>query len=131
MTLAAVVHIAGLATTAATVLLGPWPHLKPVGAGSGPGPSAGVGQGLQLPLYFRFLLAAIPDRPGPVGQRAGGHAPAVVPGGGGRRRWARCSCRWCPGRGMRRALAVVLAVQAAGLLGLAALGLRLPGKDHV
>ncbi|WP_436845120.1 MFS transporter [Streptomyces cinerochromogenes] len=133
VTLAAVVHIAGLATLAATALLGPWPHLSPLALAPGLA-LCGVGQGLELPLYFRFLLAAIPDR--------------LAGAGSGLAATLQQSClavgvatlgslflALVPGPGMREALAVVLAVQAAGLAGPAALGLaRSAGRateDHV
>ncbi|AOR34472.1 MFS transporter [Streptomyces fodineus] len=122
--LAAVVHIAGLATVTATALLGPWPHLSPLALS----PSlvlCGFGQGLQLPLYYRILLAAIPAR--------------LAGAGSGLAATLQQSClavgvaalgslflSLVPGLGMREALAVVLAVQAGGLVGLGWLGLRLP-----
>ncbi|OIK02640.1 MFS transporter [Streptomyces sp. MUSC 14] len=124
VTLAAVVHIAGLATVVATALLGPWPHLSPLALSPGLA-LCGIGQGLQLPLYYRILLAAIPAR--------------LAGAGSGLAATLQQSClavgvatlgslflSLAPGLGMREALAVVLAVQAAGLLGLGWLGLRLP-----
>ncbi|GHD98642.1 MFS transporter [Streptomyces alanosinicus] len=124
VTLAAAVHIAGLATVTATALLGPWPRLSPLALAPGL-VLCGLGQGLQLPLYYRILLAAIPAR--------------LAGAGSGLAATLQQSClavgvatlgslflSLVPGLGMRQALAVVLAVQAAGLLGLGWLGLRLP-----
>jgi MFS family permease len=124
VTLAAAVHIAGLATVTATALLGPWPRLSPLALSPGL-VLCGLGQGLQLPLYYRILLAAIPGR--------------LAGAGSGLAATLQQSClaigvatlgslflSLVPGLGMREALAVVLAVQAAGLLGLGWLGLRLP-----
>ncbi|MFI9253341.1 MFS transporter [Streptomyces sp. NPDC053069] len=124
VTLAAAVHIAGLVTVTATALLGPWPQLSPLALSPGL-VLCGLGQGLQLPLYYRILLAAIPAR--------------LAGAGSGLAATLQQSClavgvatlgslflSLVPGLGMRRALAVVLAVQAAGLLGLGWLGLRLP-----
>ncbi|MFD0393441.1 hypothetical protein ACFQ3Z_16690 [Streptomyces nogalater] len=90
----------------------------------------GIGQGLQLPLYFRFLLAAIPDRLAGTGS---GLAATLQQSclAVGVATLGSLFLSLVPGAGMRRALAVVLAVQAAGLLGLMVLGLRLPDKDHV
>ncbi|GGU76253.1 MFS transporter [Streptomyces filipinensis] len=124
VTLAAVVHIAGLVTVTATVLLGPWPRLSPLALSPGL-VLCGLGQGLQLPLYYRILLAAVPAR--------------LAGAGSGLAATLQQSClavgvatlgslflSLVPGVGMREALAVVLAVQAVGLLGLGRLGLRLP-----
>ncbi|MGW1592597.1 MFS transporter [Streptomyces sp. NPDC002343] len=127
--LAAVAHLAGLATMAGTALLGPWPHLSPLALAPGLA-LCGIGQGLQLPLYFRFLLAAVPDRLAGTGS---GLAATLQQSclAVGVATLGSLFLSLVPGAGMRRALVVVLAVQAAGLLGLTALGLRLPGKDHV
>ncbi|MGW3203575.1 MFS transporter [Streptomyces sp. NPDC001135] len=124
VTLAAAVHVVGLVAVTATVLLGPWPRLSPLALSPGL-VLCGLGQGLQLPLYYRILLAAIPAR--------------LAGAGSGLAATLQQSClavgvatlgslflSLVPGLGMRQALAVVLAVQAAGLLGLGWLGLRLP-----
>ncbi|MFI9805606.1 MFS transporter [Streptomyces sp. NPDC052301] len=124
VTLAAALHVAGLATVTATVLLGPWPRLSPLLLSPGL-VLVGVGGGLELPLYYRNLLAAIPAR--------------LAGAGSGLAATLQQSClavgvatlgslflSLTPGLGMRQALAVVLAVQAAGLVGLGVLGLRLP-----
>ncbi|WP_053656675.1 MFS transporter [Streptomyces sp. MMG1121] len=122
--LAAAVHIAGLATVAGTALLGPWPHLSPLLLAPGL-VLCGVGQGLELPLYYRILLAAIPARLAGTGSglaatlQQSGLAVGVATLGS-------LFLSLAPGLGMREALAVVLAVQAAGLAGLGWLGLRLP-----
>ncbi|GAA2773913.1 MFS transporter [Streptomyces rameus] len=125
---AAVLHIAGLAVLAGTALLGPWPRLSPLALAPGLA-LCGAGQGMQLPLYFRILLAAVPDR--------------LAGAGSGLAATLQQSClavgvatlgslflSLAPAAGMRHALVVVLAVQAAGLAGLALLGLRLPRVLH-
>ncbi|MGW1282855.1 MFS transporter [Streptomyces sp. NPDC002586] len=126
VTLAAVVHIAGLATVTATVLLGPWPHLSPLALSPGL-VLCGLGQGLQLPLYYRILLAAVPARLAGTGS---GLAATLQQSylAVGVATLGSLFLSLVPGLGMRQALAVVLAVQAAGLLGLGWLGLRLPAK---
>ncbi|MFF8727483.1 MFS transporter [Streptomyces sp. NPDC015171] len=124
VSLAAVVHLAGLATMAATVLSGPWPRLSPLALTPGL-VLCGVGQGLELPLYFRFLLAAVPDRLAGAGSGLAAtlqQACLAV----GVATLGSLFLSLVPGTGMRGALAVVLAVQAAGLAGLGLLGLRLP-----
>ncbi|WBO66475.1 MFS transporter [Streptomyces camelliae] len=124
VTLAAVVHIAGLATVTATALLGRWPHLSPPVLAPGL-VLCGLGQGLQLPLYYRILLAAIPARLAGTGS---GLAATLQQSclAVGVATLGSLFLSLAPGLGMREALAVVLAVQAAGLLGLGWLGLRLP-----
>lgn len=124
VTLAAVLHLAGLATVTATVLLGPWPRLSPLLLAPGL-VLCGAGQGLELPLYYRILLAAVPAR--------------LAGAGSGLAATLQQSClavgvatlgslflSLVPGLGMPEALAVVLSVQMAALVGLGALGLRLP-----
>ncbi|MFV8184451.1 MULTISPECIES: MFS transporter [unclassified Streptomyces] len=126
VTVSAVVHLAGLAVVAGTALAVPWPGPNPLLLAPGFA-LCGVAQGLQLPLYYRILLAAVPA------ERAGA--------GSGLAATLQQSClavgvatlgslflSLTPGLGMRDALVVVLGVQAAGLVGLAALGLRLPSR---
>ncbi|MEU6285214.1 MFS transporter [Streptomyces sp. NPDC047028] len=123
VTLAALVHIAGLSTVTATALFGPWPRLSPLVLAPGL-VLCGVAQGLELPLYFRFLLAAVPARLAGAGSglaatlQQSGLAVGVALLGS-------LFLALVPGLGMRDALAVVLAAQAAGLVGLGVLGLRL------
>ncbi|WP_099053202.1 MFS transporter [Streptomyces griseochromogenes] len=121
---AAVVHIAGLATVTATVLLGPWPHLSPLALAPGLA-LCGVGQGLELPLYFRNLLAAVPARLAGTGS---GLAATLQQSclAVGVATLGSLFLSLIPGLGMREALAVVLALQAAGLAGLGVLGFRMP-----
>ncbi|MEV5876134.1 MFS transporter [Streptomyces sp. NPDC052101] len=124
VTLAAVLHIAGLATVTATALLGPWPRLSPLALSPGL-VLCGLGQGLQLPLYYRILLAAIPARLAGVGS---GLAATLQQSclAVGVATLGSLFLSLAPRLGMREALAVVLAVQAVGLAGLGMLGLRLP-----
>ncbi|KUM92100.1 MFS transporter [Streptomyces cellostaticus] len=124
VTLAAAVHLAGLATVTATVLFGPWPDLSPLALAPGLA-LCGVGQGLELPLYFRNLLAAVPARLAGTGS---GLAATLQQSclAVGVATLGSLFLSLVPGLGMRVALAVVLAVQAAGLVGLGVLGLRLP-----
>ncbi|GHC41851.1 MFS transporter [Streptomyces flavofungini] len=124
LTLCALVHGAGVAVLALTVLWAPWSALTPLALAPGLA-LCGFGQGIQLPLYFRILLSAVPAA------RAGA--------GSGLAATAQQSCLAVgvatlgslflaleSGTGLREAFATVLAVQLAGLLGLAALSLRLP-----
>ncbi|MGH4028144.1 MFS transporter [Actinomycetota bacterium Odt1-20B] len=124
MTLAALTHAVGLVVLVATVLLTPWHDLTPPALAPGLA-LCGLGQGVQLALYYRIVLAAVPA------ERAGA--------GSGLAATVQQSClavgvatlgslflALLPGLGMRRAFTVVLAVQLAGLLALAGLSLRLP-----
>ncbi|WP_282796182.1 MFS transporter [Streptomyces sp. CC224B] len=124
LTLCALVHGAGLVVLAATLLWAP---------GSAPNPSVlapglvlcGLGQGLQLPLYYRLLLAAVPAARAGAGSglaataQQSGLAVGVATLGS-------LFLALEADLGPREAFAAVLGVQLAGLLGLAALSLRLP-----
>lgn len=126
MTRAALVHATGLAVLALTVLWAPWPGLHPLALAPGL-LLCGAGQGVQLALYYRVALAAVPAA------RAGA--------GSGLAATVQQSClavgvatvgslflALIPGIGMRNAFVTALGVQLAGLLGLALLSLRLPRK---
>ncbi|MFH8792701.1 MFS transporter [Streptomyces sp. NPDC017941] len=124
LTLCALVHGTGVAVLALTVLWAPWSALTPLALAPGLA-LCGFGQGVQLPLYFRVLLSAVPAA------RAGA--------GSGLAATVQQSCLAVgvatlgslflameSGTGIREAFATVLALQLAGLLALAALSLRLP-----
>ncbi|MEU7582653.1 MFS transporter [Streptomyces sp. NPDC041068] len=124
MTRAALVHAAGLAVMGLTVLWVPWSALTPLALAPGL-LLCGLGQGVQLALYYRVALAAVPAA------RAGA--------GSGLAATVQQSClavgvatlgslflALVPSLGMRDAFALVLGVQLVGLLGLALLSLRLP-----
>ncbi|MFG2646878.1 MFS transporter [Streptomyces sp. NPDC048436] len=126
MTACALVHGCGLAVLALTVLWTPWPTLSPLALAPGLA-LCGIGQGIQLALYFRIVLAAVPAA------RAGA--------GSGLAATVQQSClaigvatlgslflALVPGLGMRDAYVIVLGAQLAGLLGLALLSLRLPRR---
>jgi len=123
LTLSAVLQSAGLAAVAVTALAA-WPHLGPPALAPGL-LLCGLAQGIQLPLFFRILLAAVPAA------RAGA--------GSGLAATTQQSClalgvatlgslflALVPAHGFAAALAVALAVQIAGLVWLAAMSLRLP-----
>ncbi|WP_055553056.1 MFS transporter, partial [Streptomyces kanamyceticus] len=124
MTRAALVHVVGLAVTGLTVLWAPWTALTPLAFAPGL-LLCGLGQGVQLALYYRVALAAVPAA------RAGA--------GSGLAATVQQSClamgvaalgslflSLAPSLGMRPAFALMLGVQLAGLLALALLSLRLP-----
>ncbi|MET9545418.1 MFS transporter [Streptomyces sp. NPDC006627] len=126
MTLCALVHGSGLVVLALTVLWLPWPSLGPLALAPGLA-LCGLGQGVELALYYRIVLAAVPAA------RAGA--------GSGLAATVQQSClavgvatvgslflALVPGLGMRDAFAVVLGVQCVGLLGLAVLSLGLPRR---
>ncbi|MET8688014.1 MFS transporter [Streptomyces sp. NPDC004732] len=127
MTRAALVHAAGLAVLGLTMLWSaPWSALSPLALAPGL-LLCGLGQGVQLALYYRVALAAVPAA------RAGA--------GSGLAATVQQSClavgvatvgslflSLVPGLGMRDAFVTALGVQLAGLLGLAALSLRLPRR---
>ncbi|MEU6824823.1 MFS transporter [Streptomyces atriruber] len=127
MTRAALVHVAGLAVLGLTVLWStPWSALSPLALAPGL-LLCGLGQGVQLALYYRVALAAVPAA------RAGA--------GSGLAATVQQSClavgvatvgslflALVPGLGMRDAFVSALGVQVAGLLGLAGLSLRLPRR---
>ncbi|MEV0259620.1 MFS transporter [Streptomyces sp. NPDC050732] len=126
MTRAALVHATGLAVLAATVLWAPWPGLNPLALAPGL-LLCGAGQGIQLALYYRVALAAVPAA------RAGA--------GSGLAATVQQSClavgvatigslflALIPDIGIRNAFVTALGVQLAGLLGLALLSLRLPRR---
>ncbi|MEU5898240.1 MFS transporter [Streptomyces venezuelae] len=121
MTGAALVHVAGLVVLALTVLR----------SASGPLPFApglllcGLGQGVELALYYRIALSAVPAA------RAGA--------GSGLTATVQQAClalgvatvgslflALVPEMGAREAFVCALGVQVAGLVGLAGLSLRLP-----
>ncbi|MEU1015709.1 MFS transporter [Streptomyces sp. NPDC005900] len=126
MTVAALTHGFGLLVLALTALWLPWPSLGPLALAPGL-VLCGLGQGVELALYFRLVLAAVPAA------RAGA--------GSGLAATVQQSClavgvatigslflALVPGLGMRDAFVVVLGAQLAGLLGLALLSLRLPRR---
>lgn len=127
MTRAALVHAAGLVVLGLTVLWPtPWSALNPLALAPGL-LLCGLGQGVQLALYYRVALAAVPAA------RAGA--------GSGLAATVQQSClavgvatvgslflALVPGLGMRDAFVSALGVQLAGLLGLAGLSLRLPRR---
>ncbi|MFE0100091.1 MFS transporter [Streptomyces sp. NPDC059009] len=121
---AAVVHGAGLVVLGLTVLWTPWDGLGPLAFAPGL-LLCGLGQGVQLALYYRIVLAAVPAA------RAGA--------GSGLAATVQQSClavgvatlgsvflALVPHLGMRHALPVALGVQLACLLALVGLSLRLP-----
>ncbi|MEW2528104.1 MFS transporter [Streptomyces sp. NPDC047071] len=122
--LCALVHGAGLAVLAATFLWAPWSALGPLTLAPGL-LLCGLGQGIQLPLYYRVLLAAVPAARAGAGSglaataQQSGLAVGVATLGS-------LFLALEPGLGLRAAFAIVLGVQLAGLLGLAALSLGLP-----
>ncbi|GHE84576.1 MFS transporter [Streptomyces longispororuber] len=124
LTLCALVHGAGLVVLAATLLWAPWSALSPPALAPGL-VLCGLGQGLQLPLYYRLLLAAVPAARAGAGSglaataQQSGLAVGVATLGS-------LFLALETDLGTREAFAAVLAVQLAGLLGLAALSLRLP-----
>ncbi|WP_107058996.1 MFS transporter [Streptomyces sp. NRRL B-1347] len=124
LTLCALVHGAGLTVLAATFLWAPWSALTPLTLAPGL-LLCGFGQGIQLPLYYRILLSSIPAERAGAGSGLGqtvqqsGIAVGVATLGS-------LFLALEPGLGMRDAFAIVLGAQLAGLLGLAALSLRLP-----
>ncbi|GGW38384.1 MFS transporter [Streptomyces lucensis JCM 4490] len=122
--LAAAVHVAGLATVTAAFLLGSWPGLSPLALAPGL-VLCGAAQGLELPLYYRVVLAAVPARLAGTGS---GLAATLQQSclAVGVAALGSLFLSLTPALGMRDALAVTLAVQSAGLLWLGALGLRLP-----
>ncbi|WP_327655341.1 MFS transporter [Streptomyces sp. NBC_00483] len=124
LALSAAVHIAGLATVALTALWVPWDRITPLVLAPGLA-LIGIGGGLQLPLYYRIVLAAVPAARAGAGS---GLAATVQQAclAVGVATLGSLFLALVPGAGMRTALAVVLAVQAAGLLGLAALSVRMP-----
>ncbi|MEU5581182.1 MFS transporter [Streptomyces huasconensis] len=126
MTLCALVHGAGLVVLALTVLWLPWSSLGPLALAPGLA-LCGLGQGVELALYYRIVLAAVPAA------RAGA--------GSGLAATVQQSClavgvatigslflALVPALGMRDAFALVLGVQCAGLLVLAVLSLGLPRR---
>ncbi|AZM53127.1 MFS transporter [Streptomyces sp. WAC 01529] len=126
MGVAALVHGSGLVILALTALWVPWSSLSPLALAPGLA-VCGLGQGVELALYYRIVLAAVPAA------RAGA--------GSGLAATVQQSClavgvatvgslflALVAGPGMRDAFAIVLAVQVVGLLGLAALSLRLPRR---
>ncbi|MFD6431367.1 MFS transporter [Streptomyces venezuelae] len=124
MTWAALVHGVGLVVLVVTVL---WsPSLSPLALAPGL-LLCGLGQGVQLALYYRIALSAVPAA------RAGA--------GSGLAATVQQSClalgvatvgslflSLVPHLGMRDAFVCALGVQVAGLLGLAGLSLRLPRR---
>ncbi|WAL95395.1 MFS transporter [Streptomyces sp. Je 1-369] len=121
MTRAALVHAAGLTVLALTVR---WSTLPPLALAPGL-LLCGLGQGVQLALYYRIALSAVPAA------RAGA--------GSGLAATVQQSClalgvatvgslflALVPDIGMRDAFVGALGVQLVGLLGLAGLSLRLP-----
>ncbi|MFD9907539.1 MFS transporter [Streptomyces sp. NPDC059063] len=124
LTLCALVHGAGLVLLAAVALWVPWSSLSPLALAPGL-LLCGFGQGIQLPLYFRVLLSSVPvERAGAgsgLAQTAQQSSLAV-----GVATLGSLFLTLDSGFAMRDAFAMVLAVQLAGLLGLAALSLRLP-----
>ncbi|MFJ2769674.1 MFS transporter [Streptomyces sp. NPDC087300] len=126
MTRAALVHVVGLTVTGLTVLWTPWAALTPLALAPGL-LLCGLGQGVQLALYYRVALAAVPAA------RAGA--------GSGLAATVQQSClamgvaalgslflALTPPLGMRAAFALMLGAQLTGLLGLALLSLRLPRR---
>ncbi|MEU1144334.1 MFS transporter [Streptomyces sp. NPDC005863] len=130
MTRAAVVHAVGLAVLALTLLWTSWSDLSPLALTPGL-LLCGAGQGVQLALYYRLALAAVPAA------RAGA--------GSGLTATVQQSCLalgvatvgslflgLAPDLGMRGAFEAALAVQGVGLAALALGSLRLassPGRD--
>ncbi|MFF1376759.1 MFS transporter [Streptomyces sp. NPDC058308] len=124
MTRAALVHAVGLAVLGLTVLWTSWSGLTPLALAPGL-LLCGAGQGVELALYYRVALAAVPAA------RAGA--------GSGLAATVQQSClavgvatvgslflALVPDLGMRDAFVTALGVQLAGLLCLALLSLRLP-----
>ncbi|MGW0531880.1 MFS transporter [Streptomyces sp. NPDC003032] len=124
MTVCALVHGSGLAVLALTVLWLPWPSIGPLALAPGLA-LCGLGQGVELALYYRIVLAAVPAA------RAGA--------GSGLAATVQQSClavgvatigslflALVPGLGMRDAFTLVLGTQLVGLLGLALVSMRLP-----
>lgn len=124
MARAALVHVAGLVVMGLTVLWVPWSALNPLALAPGL-LVCGFGQGVELALYYRIVLAAVPAA------RAGA--------GSGLAATVQQSClatgvatlgslflALTPRLGMRDAYATCLAAQLAGLLALAVLARRLP-----
>ncbi|WP_107102013.1 MFS transporter [Streptomyces silaceus] len=126
MAVCALVHGSGLVVLAGTVLGTPWSALGPPALAPGL-VLCGLGQGVELALYYRIVLAAVPAA------RAGA--------GSGLAATVQQSClavgvatlgslflALVPSLGMRDAFVTVLGAQLAGLLGLALLSLRLPRR---
>ncbi|NLU71579.1 MFS transporter [Streptomyces sp. HNM0575] len=123
LALSALVQGAGLGVIILTSLAR-WPDLSPVALAPGLA-LCGLGTGIQMPLYFRIVLAAIPAA------RAGA--------GSGLAATTQQAClalgvaslgslflALIPGLGMRGALVTVLTVHLCGLASLAVQSLRLP-----
>lgn len=126
LTLCALVHGTGLAVLALTVLWAPWTSLNPLVLAPGLA-LCGLGQGVQLALYYRIVLAAVPaERAG-----AGSGLAATVQQAClaiGVATLGSLFLALASGPGMRDAFAIVLGVQLTGLIGLALLSLRLPRR---
>ncbi|WP_369205563.1 MFS transporter [Streptomyces sp. PU-14G] len=121
LALSAVAQGTGLGTLLLTLFSG-WPALPPLALAPGL-VLCGLGQGLQLPTYFRILLADVPaSRAG-----AGSGLAATAQQSGlavGVATLGSLFLTLVPHLGMRGALAVVFAVQSCGLVALAVTGLR-------
>ncbi|MFZ3570682.1 MFS transporter [Streptomyces sp. BH097] len=124
LVLSAVSHIAGLAVFALTALWVPWDRITPLTLAPGL-VLTGLGTGLQLPLYYRIVLGAVPAARAGAGS---GLAATVQQAclAVGVATMGSLFLALVPGAGMRAALVVVLLVQAGGLVGLAVLALRSP-----
>ncbi|MFE0178921.1 MFS transporter [Streptomyces sp. NPDC059002] len=123
---AALVHATGLAVLGLTVLWTPWSALTPLALAPGL-LLCGLGQGVQLALYYRVALAAVPAARAGAGS---GLAATVQQSclAAGVATLGSLFLALVPGSGMRDAFVIVLGVQLVGLLGLALLSLRLPRR---
>ncbi|MFD4479680.1 MFS transporter [Streptomyces sp. NPDC058471] len=126
LTLCALVHGTGLAILALTVLWTPWASLTPLVLAPGLA-LCGIGQGVQLALYYRIVLAAVPAEQAGAGS---GLAATVQQSclALGVATLGSLFLALVPPLGMRHAFAIILGTQLAGLAGLALLSLRLPRR---
>ncbi|MEV0114537.1 MFS transporter [Streptomyces sp. NPDC050844] len=126
MTACALVHGAGLVVLALTVLSTPWSGVSPLALAPGLA-LCGLGQGVQLALYYRIVLAAVPAARAGAGS---GLAATVQQAclAVGVATLGSLFLALVPDLGMRNAFAIVLTAQLAGLIGLALLSLRLPRR---
>lgn len=125
LALSAVTQGSGLVLVGLSALLW-WPALSP--AGLAPGlVLCGLGQGLQLPSYYRIVLASVPAARAGAGSGLGATTQQACLALGVATLGS-LFLALIPHLGLRDALLTVLAVQTAGLAVLLVQGLRMPGE---